>query len=1485
MRTNNSGALILTTVFVLCLWCGAAHAQIITTVAGTDFAFPATPLPAVSAPFGNIPGVTLDAQGNIYAADSGNNIVVRISPDGTLTTVAGNGIQGFSGDGGPATSASLDQPAGVAVDASGNVYIVDYDRIRKVSGGVITTVAGNGKGGFSGDGGPATSAELNAPAGIAVDSAGNIYIADTINNRIREVSGGTITTIAGNGSGGFAGDGGPATSAKLNDPAGVAIDSAGNLYIADWFNYRVRKVSGGNITTFAGNGLPLSLGDGGPATKASLAFPYGVAVDPSGNLYIADYISCNIRKVTGGIISTVAGNGQEGFSGDGSFATSAMLDFPKGVAADSSGNVYIADTLNDRVRRVFAGTISTIAGDGAYRFSGDGGSAAAASFAQPAGIAVDSSGNLYIADPVSSRIRLVSGGVVTTIAGNGVQEFSGDGVAATGTALNNPYGVAVDSAGNVYIADWLNSRVRKVSGGTITTVAGNGTSGFSGDGGPATSAKLYGPMAIAVDPAGDIYIADWGNHRIREVSGGTITTIAGNGTKGYSGDGGPATGAALQYPTGVAVDSAGNVYIADSQNYRVRMVSGGTITTVAGNGSEGYSGDGGPATSAELRLRGIAVDSAGTLYIADTFSNRVRKVTNGTITTIAGNGDEAFSGDGGLATAASLDEPWSLAIDSAGNIYIADMDNYRIREIPVAQPAVQVSTASLSFSAQATGAPAPTESFSIASVPGLAFSLSVSTTDGGNWLSVSPQNGAAPRLINVVADPSTLTSAGSYQGIITVATPNGNPPSSTVNVTFQVSAAQPPALAPLDPQSFSFAFAKSSPAQSQRLTVANAGGGTLSFTVAATIATPAGAQSLALSETSGQATPASPANIVITADPAILALGTGTFTGTVTVTAGSTTLSAPLTITVSGLDQAILLSQRGLLFTAVAQGGVIPPQTFAVLNIGSGSVPWTAKTIAIPATPAWFSVSPASGTTDAGQTPPTVSVSVDPSALLTAGTYYGLVEVDAPSAANTPQVLTVVLHLLPAGTDVGAALTPGSLLFTATAGASSPGSQNVSVYNVTANAKSFRSLVSADTGLSIVTLPTAATLDPQNPTPIVVQPFTTGLAAGIYNGVVTLEFNDGRIVRLTVKVIVTAAAAASAGSVRGNARAAIPADTAACTPAKLQPILTAPTDSFSGFTGFGIKVGVFVEDDCGVPMESGSVNVSFSNGDTAVALKPLQGGLWEGTWYTQNPSSNVNLTVNAASPQGVSGQLQTNGTLASDTPPAFERDSIIGAFGGVTPGLLAPGDVISIYGTNLAETALAAPPPPLPNTLVDTTVTVQGLSMPLYYVGGGQINAVVPYEVSGNSLNAPLQMLVERGNTLSLPVTVTVATAEPTIYGGGNAILASPADGSEPYFVSPSSPAHVGDYITLYCLGLGATNPSVPDGGLPPDGVYAWAAPIQMTIGGQSATVLYQGLTSQYTGLYQVNAVIPAGVPTGDNVPVAISMAGQTSPALPISIR
>jgi uncharacterized repeat protein (TIGR01451 family) len=690
---------------------------------------------ATSIAISNIYGTAVDGSGNVYVPSFHENRVYKVATNGTVTTVAGNGTSGYSGDGGAATSAQLNEPMGLAIDASGNLYIADYGNssIRKVSGGVITTVAGNGTSGYSGDGGLATSAELRNPYGVALDSAGNLYIADTYNYRIRKVSGGVITTVAGNGTIGYSGDNGAATSAELSYPFGVAVDGAGaNLYIGDSNSSRVRRVSSGIITTFAGNGSFGFSGDGGSATSAELSYPYGVAVDASGNVYIADIGNERIRKVSSGVITTVAGNGTYGFSGDGGSATSATLGEPLGVAVDSLGNFYIADTFNDRIRKVSGGVINTIAGNGSYEYFGDFGSATSAQI-NPAGVAADTLGNLYIADYDDFRVRKVTGGTISTVAGNGTSGYSGDTGPATSAEISTAQELAVDSAGDYYIGD--SYRIREVAGGVITTVAGNGTSGYSGDGGPATSAEINNPLSLAATTPGNFYIADQSNSRIRKVSGGvislfagsgppngsaatstslgtgsvgtaadsagnvyfasptqnrvykvatngTISTVAGNGTSGYSGDSGAATSAQLNNPQGVAIDGFGNLYIADNGNERIRKVSSGVITTVAGTGSANFGGDGGLATSAQINNpQALATDSSGNFYIADAGNNRVRKVSGGVITTVAGNGSPGYAGDGGMATSAELNFPQGVAVDSSGNLYIDDNSNYRIRKV------------------------------------------------------------------------------------------------------------------------------------------------------------------------------------------------------------------------------------------------------------------------------------------------------------------------------------------------------------------------------------------------------------------------------------------------------------------------------------------------------------------------------------------------------------------------------------------------------------------------------------------------------------------------------------------------------------------------------------------------------------------------------------------------------------------------------------
>ncbi len=645
---------------------------------------------ATNVGFQSLGGAAAGPLGGVFMADIANQRVRRVDPTGIITTAAGNGLQGFSGDNGAATNASLDLPQSVAVDAAGNLFIADTQnqRIRKVdTNGVITTVAGISLKGRTGDGGAATNATLGSPSGVAVDSTGNILVADTGNAVIRRVdAAGIINTIAGNGVPGYSGDGGQATNASLNSPSGVCRDVFGNLFIADTGNAVVRKVEvNGIITTLAGNGSPGFSGEGGAATNASLGSPSGVSVDGLGNVFIADRGNQCVDKVDPrGIITLVAGNGSNGFSGDGGPATNAGLGYVSGVAAGPPGSFFIADAGNKRVRQVdAAGIITTIAGNGI----GDGGPATNASLLYPSAMATTPAGDLLIADLQDRRVRKVdTNGIITTVAGGGTNSI-GDGGGAVAVSLSGPSGLAIDGSGDLFIADTAGGRVRKVdTQGVISTVAGSGVEGYSGDGGLATNAALNFPSSVALDAAGNVTFLDLVNLRVRRVGGdGIVATVAGDGSVGYSGDGGAATNASLDSPSSVAIRGAGGLLIAGgSEAGSVRAVdANGIINRVAGDGAAGYSGDGGAALDASLGiLRGMAVDATGNIFIADWGNGRIREVDyNGIITTVAGNGVGGYSGDGAAATNASLNGPTGVALDSSGDLYIADTGNRLVRKV------------------------------------------------------------------------------------------------------------------------------------------------------------------------------------------------------------------------------------------------------------------------------------------------------------------------------------------------------------------------------------------------------------------------------------------------------------------------------------------------------------------------------------------------------------------------------------------------------------------------------------------------------------------------------------------------------------------------------------------------------------------------------------------------------------------------------------
>ncbi len=618
--------------------------------------------------------------GDLYVSDTKNCRIRRISAQGIITTFAGTGICGYSGDGGEAKSARLQNPYGITFNRRGNLLVAAGSSIRSISpSGAITTVAGSGKPGYSGDGGPATRAALNGASDVSVDPAGNVYIADSNNNAIRKVdAAGVIHTVAGNHTAGFSGDGGPATSASLQSPSSVLVDAAGDFYISDSYNWRVRKVdSTGTINTYAGDGLDGATGSGGPATGAAIGSPVGLRLD-AGKLYMTTgwgfmwAVDLNTQ-----IINIVAGIGLAAFNGDGNRALETSFNQPNGLILDGAGGLFVADSGNNRIRHIDSNQIVTTVAGGGIAVGGPATGASLNFSSTFSHIAFDPEGNLYIADIGNCRIRKVStSGIISTFAGVGRGGYGGDNGPASSAYLNFPEAVAADGHGNVYIADTGNNVIRKVdSGGTITTFLTELTSG--------TSAETAHAVALAFDTGGNLYVSDGLSVIWKITPSGTAAIFAGTLYKlGYNGDGIPATQSLLFVPSGVAVDKSGNVYISDWLNNRIRKVdTSGIISTIAGTGTSGFSGDAGPGTSAELfEPSDVATDSASNVYIADWINYRVRVVdSSGTITTLAGSGGYGYNGNAVLAAQAHL-LPNGLAVRN-DVVYFSDQGTYLVRKI------------------------------------------------------------------------------------------------------------------------------------------------------------------------------------------------------------------------------------------------------------------------------------------------------------------------------------------------------------------------------------------------------------------------------------------------------------------------------------------------------------------------------------------------------------------------------------------------------------------------------------------------------------------------------------------------------------------------------------------------------------------------------------------------------------------------------------
>ncbi|MDE2432882.1 MAG: hypothetical protein KGN37_08530 [Burkholderiales bacterium] len=603
------------------------------------------------------------------------------TPAPTLALFAGNtaGAGNLDSNG---AAARFSAPAGIAADSDGNVYVVESynNTIRKITpAGDVSTLAGTyGVQGIAD--GSGSAARFNFPLGIATDTVGNVYVADTFNNTIRKITpAGVVSTLAGIAGVAYSGDG-IGTSATFNNPAAVATDNLGDVYVADSRNHTIRKITpSGLVSTLAGRASAQGSADGS-GSAARFTYPMGIATDSTGNVYVADSGNNTIRMITpAGVVSTLAGTAGVQGSADGNRAA-ASFNAPRHIATDSLGNVYVADSGNNTIRMITpAGVVSTLAGTAGAQGSADG-NGAAASFFNPYGTTTDRAGNVYVADYSNRTIRkITSAGVVSTFAGTAGVQGSADGTGGT-ASFSGPGHIATDSVGNVYVADSANDTIRKITpAGVVSTFAGAAGAQGSVDG-TGAAARFKVPGGVATDNAGNVYVADSFNNTIRKITpAGVVSTLA--GTAGVQGSGdGTGSAASFYWPNGIATDSAGNVYVAELANNTIRKITpAGVVSTLAGTAGAQGSVDGIGAAARFDHPSSVATDSAGNVYVSDSYNSTIRKITPaGVVSTLAGMAGVQDSVDG-IGSTARLVYPQGMATDRAGNLYVAD--NTTIRKI------------------------------------------------------------------------------------------------------------------------------------------------------------------------------------------------------------------------------------------------------------------------------------------------------------------------------------------------------------------------------------------------------------------------------------------------------------------------------------------------------------------------------------------------------------------------------------------------------------------------------------------------------------------------------------------------------------------------------------------------------------------------------------------------------------------------------------
>ncbi len=845
-----------------------------------------------------------------------------------------------------------------------------------------------------------------------------------------------------------------------------------------------------------------------------------------------------------------------------------------------------------------------------------------------------------------------------------------------------------------------------------------------------------------------------------------------------------------------------------------------------------------------------------------TTKSSASSIRRGIISTFAGAPvtSSVDFGDGGFAANAEIGAPADVFADKSGTVYIVDEFFSRIRAVLVDPQSFSLFDDESCLHTAATGSLSQDQRVDVTgTITGIPYTISSSAP----WLQASPAVGNMPSSLKVTIDPSAL-SPGSYQGTLTVQAPTANPPGASISVSLTVTAAGQPTLSVKPSALTAYSVVNASPL-TRVLTVSNTGGGTIPFRVSAS------APWLTLSSSTGSVGPFASTSLTATLNPA--KLGAGIYFGAITIasTSSAQSISVPVTMTVTQVEQSILIPQSGLTFYVVEGGGAPPPQVFSILNTGRGQMPFTTKASTLTGGQTWLIASPSAGSTSS-TLPLQGRVDIDPTGLK-AGVYYGTVAVSAPTAVNTPQIVSVVLNVLPPGNTLGPILTPTGMIFVAPVGGESPASQALTIQSTSSSPVTFRSVPTTTGGNWLTVLPPGGVITQAQTSRVVVQPNITGLPVGVYRGSITFSFSDGSIRTVTLALVITP------GTNSPKAREA------GCGPTTLVPIFTSLPSGYSASVGYPSQVGVKVLDDCGTPMTTGGVAASFSNGDDPLPLISLLDGNWVSTWTPAHASAVITVTADASIPeQNLKGEIkQTTSSQANDATPIVGNGGILNGASFALQAPLAPGSFVSVFGGKLASGPASAPNVPLPTTLGGGTVYVGGQEIPVYYASDGQLNAILPY---GLQVNTTQQVFVAHGSGLSVPQAITLAAAAPGVFtvdgtGKGQGIIVNGIK-----IVDATNPAKAGDTVVIYATGLGEVSPQVQAGTLTPiTGLSQITNPITVTIGGvQAQSVSFAGLTPGQVGLYQINVVVPPGIPPG-KAEVVVTVAGSSSAPVTMALK